>query len=357
VGAAEIAHVLKQIGERVTDDEVDEMILMGDLDGAAKTGIARPPLTLRPAGDGQLSFEEFSKLMKTLALPRAAPSSARASSDAGRGAAASPVPSPGNALQARCSLLRAASATHLAPGAGNFPANARTGRTRTSPSARQVQGGGHGAHRAYVALLAHPAVSFAAYRIAYSFIASAATARSATLIRLSQDGTGLVNLSDFCRMLRVERSPFVERLFAMFDTDRDGLVDLKEFIIGLSNVSGDVREDKVRFAFELFDMDGSGYIEEPELRRIVRATNLASEKQLDRKVRWLLSQCDGDGDGKISLAEFEGLATRFPNAVFPAVRSAGAPRCCADNRSRAVFARSISCKRRRARRRKLTKPL
>ena len=49
-------------------------------------------------------------------------------------------------------------------------------------------------------------------------------------------------------------------------------------------------------------------IEESELRRIVRATNLASDKQLDRKVRWLLTQCDRDGDGRISLAEFEGLA-------------------------------------------------
>ena len=28
--------MLKQIGERVTDDEVDEMILMGDLDGTAE---------------------------------------------------------------------------------------------------------------------------------------------------------------------------------------------------------------------------------------------------------------------------------------------------------------------------------
>lgn len=71
---------------------------------------------------------------------------------------------------------------------------------------------------------------------------------------------------------------------------------------GLVNVSGDVREDKVRFAFELFDLDGSGFIDANELRKIVRATNLASEKQLDRKVRWLLSQCDKDGDGKIRCA-------------------------------------------------------
>ena len=40
VGAAEIAHVLSSMGEKVTDDEIDEMILMADTDG-----------------DGQVSFE------------------------------------------------------------------------------------------------------------------------------------------------------------------------------------------------------------------------------------------------------------------------------------------------------------
>ena len=72
-------------------------------------------------------------------------------------------------------------------------------------------------------------------------------------------------------------------------------------------MSGDVRDDKVRFAFEIFDLDNSGYIEAHELRKIVRATNLASEKQLDRKVRWLLSQCDIDGDGQIRCVCGRGL--------------------------------------------------
>ncbi|GMH68284.1 hypothetical protein TL16_g04892, partial [Triparma laevis f. inornata] len=42
VGAAEIRHVLINIGETVTDEEVDEMIRMVDTDG-----------------DGQVGFEEF----------------------------------------------------------------------------------------------------------------------------------------------------------------------------------------------------------------------------------------------------------------------------------------------------------
>merc|ERR1740129_1922125 len=46
VGAAEISHILQVIGEEVTDEEIDEMIRLCDADG-----------------DGQVTFDEFFKLM------------------------------------------------------------------------------------------------------------------------------------------------------------------------------------------------------------------------------------------------------------------------------------------------------
>jgi serine/threonine-protein phosphatase 2B regulatory subunit len=68
----------------------------------------------------------------------------------------------------------------------------------------------------------------------------------------------------------------------------------------------------------VFDLDGSGSIDADELRKIVKATNMASEKQLTRKVEWLMKQCDTDGDGMISYDEFVNLSKKFPNIVFPA---------------------------------------
>ena len=41
-------------------------------------------------------------------------------------------------------------------------------------------------------------------------------------------------------------------------------------------------------------------------------------KQLDRKVKWLLSQCDKNNDGQLTFEEFSVLAKKFPNIVFPA---------------------------------------
>ena len=137
-------------------------------------------------------------------------------------------------------------------------------------------------------------------------------------LAVDTDKSGLVDINEFCRLLRVERSQFVERLFGMFDTDKSGTIDLKEFVVGLSNVGTAAREDKVKFAFQVFDLDGSGTIDPDELKKIVKATNMASAKQLDRKTEWLMKQCDTDEDGNISYEEFVNLAKKFPNIVFPA---------------------------------------
>jgi len=74
VGAMEIRHILEVIGEEVTDEEIDEMIRMCDTDG-----------------DGQVTFEEFSKLMTQPAPPRpATPPPAPMKYSRGRKGAAGP---------------------------------------------------------------------------------------------------------------------------------------------------------------------------------------------------------------------------------------------------------------------------
>ena len=138
-----------------------------------------------------------------------------------------------------------------------------------------------------------------------------------------KDGSGRVDVNEFVRMLRVDRTPFVERLFSMFDSDRTGLIDVKEFIVGMSNVGNEAKDNKIKFAFTVYDLDGSGFIDAAEMRKIIKATNMSTDKQVDRKVEWLMRQCDTDGDGNISFEEFTALSKKFPNIVFPAFNLAG----------------------------------
>ena len=144
-----------------------------------------------------------------------------------------------------------------------------------------------------------------------------------TFLESDKDGSGRVDVNEFVRMLRVDRTPFVERLFSIFDSDRTGLIDVKEFIIGMSNFGGEARDNKIKFAFSVYDLDGSGFIDSSEMRKIIRATNMSTDKQVERKVEWLMRQCDTDGDGNISFDEFTQLSKKFPNIVFPAFNLAG----------------------------------
>lgn len=57
-----------------------------------------------------------------------------------------------------------------------------------------------------------------------------------------------------------------EAVFVLWDTDNNGLVDVIEFICGLTIFSNSRVEDKIRFLFEFFDMNDNNYLEECDIQ-------------------------------------------------------------------------------------------
>lgn len=58
----------------------------------------------------------------------------------------------------------------------------------------------------------------------------------------------------------------VDRIFELFDKDNNGLVDFNELASGLSVLCGGSQTDKVRAAFNLYDVNHDGYISLGEMR-------------------------------------------------------------------------------------------
>lgn len=59
-------------------------------------------------------------------------------------------------------------------------------------------------------------------------------------------------------------------MFQLFDGDRSGQIDVREFMISLTNFAGAGKDDKLKFAFMIFDEDGNGVITKQEARIRIR---------------------------------------------------------------------------------------
>ena len=66
-------------------------------------------------------------------------------------------------------------------------------------------------------------------------------------------------------------SSFADYVFNVFDADKSGSIDFKEFICALSVTSRGKMEDKLDWAFQLYDIDGDGTISYDEMLAIVEA--------------------------------------------------------------------------------------
>ena len=49
-----------------------------------------------------------------------------------------------------------------------------------------------------------------------------------------KDGSGQIDADEFCKLFKLEKNSYTERLLNLFDVDSDGSVSVSEFIIGMA---------------------------------------------------------------------------------------------------------------------------
>lgn len=82
--------------------------------------------------------------------------------------------------------------------------------------------------------------------------------------------SGVLDRSEFARIYKQffpfgDPAPLAEYVFNVFDENKNGSIDFKEFICALSVTSRGRLDEKLRWAFQLYDINGDGTITYQEM--------------------------------------------------------------------------------------------
>jgi len=126
--------------------------------------------------------------------------------------------------------------------------------------------------------------------------------------KLDKDASETLCVEEFLALPELKENPLVQRVVQVFDTNKSGELDFSEFVRGLAMFTSKSidREQKLKFLFNIYDMDGDGFICNTELFDVLKmmvGTNL-TDVQLQQVVDKTIVQLDKNQDGMISYQEF-----------------------------------------------------
>ena len=127
----------------------------------------------------------------------------------------------------------------------------------------------------------------------------------------------LIDKDEFRDGLGIANNDICDRLFDIFDQDGSGSIDYGEFMNTIGSMVDGTDRDKIKFAFQLHDLDNNGHIDRNELKVLIQQSFLENrldydEFQLDLLVDEFFERADKDMSGTIDFGEFLDVAHDYP---------------------------------------------
>ncbi|XP_023328104.1 neuronal calcium sensor 2 isoform X4 [Eurytemora carolleeae] len=106
---------------------------------------------------------------------------------------------------------------------------------------------------------------------------------------------------------------FCDHVFRTFDSDKNGFIDFKEFLLAIDVTSSGSPEEKLNWAFSMYDVDGNGWIDLPEMTKIVKSIyNMMGPQQRamdtlespESRAEGIFRRMDINSDGRVTRQEF-----------------------------------------------------
>ena len=146
-----------------------------------------------------------------------------------------------------------------------------------------------------------------------------------------------INYPDLCLVFSVYDEVEYQKLFLLLDDKNQGEICFKRFILSLLNFIIIERDDRIKFIFYLYDESESGYISEEDLNEILMGSHMMSLSAIKNKSNTIMKKNEIDRERNneyhnnpnnkfdrkkssvvsISISEFINISKKFPNVLFP----------------------------------------
>ncbi|KAL3714307.1 hypothetical protein ACJRO7_006265 [Eucalyptus globulus] len=120
---------------------------------------------------------------------------------------------------------------------------------------------------------------------------------------------------------RNRRNLFADRIFDLFDMRRNGVIEFGGFVRSLGIFHPDAPiEDKIAFAFRLYDLMNTGYIERQDLKEMVLALLHESDLVLAQDIVETIvdkafREANTNDDGRIDPEEWKDFVLKNPSLI------------------------------------------
>lgn len=131
---------------------------------------------------------------------------------------------------------------------------------------------------------------------------------------------GKIQLEDFKDVLGVRQSFFAERFFDLFDKEKNGNIEVYLLLHGLRTLANGTSVEKLKFVFDVYDIDGSGKIEREELMTILttcmeESSLFLGEDHLNDLTDVMFDAAGKDRNGSVTFDDLRQVVEKHPSIL------------------------------------------